>query len=255
MTCHLFVCGASSKIECSDTDTVFDAVISFFATSPYIVTQYANTGSASLKTSSQSISPFPVIETETSDGRRLRSNRSRRRIIEAMFELLAEGDMSPSAVSVAKRANVGMRTVFRHFEDMDSIYDEMTQEVSEAVMPIIAAPYEATTWRDRLFECLERTSNLYETVFPMKLCLNLRRFQSDFLAEQHERDILQLRSALKNILPKDITSDRELFGAIEVALDFSTWRQLRQDQKRSAESTKNSIRLTLEGLISNVRTA
>jgi hypothetical protein len=128
----------------------------------------------------------------------------------------------------------------------------MTQEVSEAIMPIIAAPYEATAWRDRLFECLERTSNLYETVFPMKLCLSLRRFQSDFLAEQHERDFLQLRSALKSILPKDIKSNRELFGAIEVALDFSTWRQLRQDQKRSVESAKRSIKLVLEGLITGI---
>lgn len=233
-------------------DNAFVAVIYFFAASPYIVTLNANIGSASLKTSSQSKKPFPVIDAETNDGRRLRSNRSRRRIIEALFELLAEGNMAPSAISVAERAEVGMRTVFRHFEDMDSIYDEMSQQIIEAVMPMIIAPYETTTWQDRLFECLEKRAELYETVFPMKMCMTLRRFQSDFLGEQHERDILYLRSALKNILPKDISSDRELFGAIEVALDFSTWRHLRQDQKRSVESAKTSIRLMLKGLIKSV---
>lgn len=205
-----------------------------------------------MKTSSQPKNLFPVMETESSDGRRLRSDRSRRRIIQALFELLREGDMAPSAVSVAERANVGMRTVFRHFEDMDSIYDEMAQEVSKAAMPMIVAPYEATTWRERLVECLDKRAELYEIVFPMKMCVTLRRFQSNFLGEQHERDIVYLRSALKTILPKEITSDRELFGAIEVALDFSTWRQLRQDQKRSVESAKKSIRLVLEGLIANV---
>jgi AcrR family transcriptional regulator len=233
---------------------VLAAVISFFATSPYIVTLNAIIGSAILKTSSLSKNPFPAIDAETNDGRHLRSNRSRRRIIEALFELLAEGDMAPSAVSVAERANVGMRTVFRHFEDMDSIYDEMAQQISEAVMPMIVAPYESTTWQDRLFECLEKRAELYETVFPMKMCMTLRRFQSDFLGEQHERDILYLRSALKNILPKDITSNRDWFGAIEVALDFSTWRHLRQDQKRSVERTKTSIRLILEGLIAGADT-
>lgn len=201
---------------------------------------------------SQTKYPFPMLEAESSDGRRLRSDRSRQRIIEALFELLAEGDMTPSAINVAARAKVGMRTVFRHFEDMDSIYDEMTQDLSKAVMPMIVAPYEATTWQERLLECLEKRAELYETIFPMKLCLSLRRFQSRFLGEQHERDILYLRSVLETILPKKITSHRELFGAIEAALDFSTWRQLRHDQQRSVDSAKSSIALTLTALIAHV---
>ncbi|MFN3214825.1 MAG: TetR/AcrR family transcriptional regulator [Henriciella sp.] len=202
--------------------------------------------------SSQQKNPFPTIEPDTNDGRRLRSGRSRRRIIEAMFELLQEGNMTPSAVAVAERADVGMRTVFRHFEDMDSIYDEMAQEVSNAAMPMLVAPFEATTWRERLLECVDKRAELYETVFPMKMCVTVRRFKSDFLGKQHESDVAYFRSALKSILPKEITSNRELFGAMEVALDFSTWRQLRQDQKRSVESAKKSIRLILESLVAGI---
>ena len=202
--------------------------------------------------SSQPKNPFPVIEAEQADGRRLRSSRSKQRIITALFELLAEGDMTPSAVDVAARAKVGMRTVFRHFEDMDKIYNEMALELSEAVIPMITAPYETTAWRDRLFECLEKRAELYEIVFPMKLCLTIRRFQSRFLEEQHQRDISYLRSALQTILPDEILNDRDVFGAIEAALDFSTWRQLRQDQERSVESAKKSIQLTLQGLIRDI---
>lgn len=196
--------------------------------------------------------PWPALEAGTEDGRRQRSDRSRRRIIEAMFDLISEGHMSPSAVSVAERANVGLRTVFRHFEDMDSIYDEMTAELTEAVMPKIVAPYEATTWRDRLMECIDRRAEVYEMVFPMRVCMALRRFQSKFLSEQYQRDTKLARSSLKSLLPNAVTSDRELFGAIEATLDFSTWRQLRQDQNRSAESAKASLRLMIQGLIADV---
>ena len=171
-----------------------------------------------------------------------------------MFDLISDGNMSPSAVDVAERAKVGLRTVFRHFEDMDSIYDEMTAELTEAIMPKIIAPYEAETWQDRLMECVDRRADLYETVFPMRVCMMLRRFQSNFLGEQYERDTKLARSLLKAILPKQVTSNRELFGAIEAVLDFSTWRQLRQDQKRSVESSKASLRLMLNGLIANVDT-
>lgn len=205
-----------------------------------------------MKTTTKKKSPWPELEVVTQDGRRKRSDRSRRRIIEAMFDLIGDGNMSPSAADIAERANVGLRTVFRHFEDMDSIYDEMTEELTAAITPNVIAPYEATTWRDRLMECVEKRAELYEMVFPMKVCMSLRRFQSDFLGEQYERDTKLMRSSLKSILPKTITSDRDLFSAIEVTLDFSTWRQLRSDQKRSIESAKASLRLTLKGLIANV---
>ena len=46
-----------------------------------------------------------------------------------MFELLREDDMTPTALAVAERAGVGLRTVFRHFEDMESIFEDMTEEL------------------------------------------------------------------------------------------------------------------------------
>jgi AcrR family transcriptional regulator len=205
-----------------------------------------------MPTKQHSKSPWPKLETTTEDGRRHRSDRSRRRIIEALFDLIGEGDMSPSAVSVAERANVGLRTVFRHFEDMDSIYDEMTAELTDAVLPEIMAPFEATGWRERLMESVEKRANIYEMVFPMKVCMSLRRFQSDFIKEQYERDIALMRSSLKSILPKEITSKQTLFAALETALAFTTWRRLRQDQNLSVEHAKESVRLMLDGLVAEV---
>lgn len=197
-------------------------------------------------------SPWPELEALTDDGRRQRSDRSRRRIIEALFDLISEGTMSPSAVSVAERANVGLRTVFRHFEDMDSIYDEMTEELMAALMPKIVAPLKATTWRDRLTELAERRADLYETVFPMRICMTLRYYQSEFVQQQYKRDLGMERSSLKAILPKDISSDRTLFAALEVTLGFPTWRRLRQDQNLSVENSLKTVQLMLAGLISNV---
>ncbi|MEO9971334.1 MAG: TetR/AcrR family transcriptional regulator [Hyphomonadaceae bacterium] len=208
-----------------------------------------------MSTKSQSKIPWPKLETVTEDGRRQRSDRSRRRIIEALFDLIGEGNMSPSAVSVAERAEVGLRTVFRHFEDMDSIYDEMTAELTEAIKPKIEAPYEATTWRERLMESVDKRADIYETVFPMKVCMSLRRFQSDFIKEQYERDIALMRSTLKSILPKEITSQRTLFAALETTLAFTTWRRLRQDQNLSVENAKESIRLMLNGLVADIDVA
>ncbi len=205
-----------------------------------------------MPTMPQPKNPWPKLETATEDGRRQRSDRSRRRIIEALFYLIGEGNMSPSAVNVAARADVGLRTVFRHFEDMDSIYDEMTAELTKAVTPKIKAPFKTTTWRERLMESVEKRADIYETVFPMKVCMSLRRFQSDFIKAQYERDVSLMRSSLKSILPKEISSNRTLFAALETALAFTTWRRLRQDQNLSVENAKESIRLMLNGLVADI---
>ena len=46
----------------------------------------------------------------STDGRLQRSERSRELIAEALYELMGEGDLGPSAQKVADRAGVGIRT-------------------------------------------------------------------------------------------------------------------------------------------------
>ncbi len=194
-------------------------------------------------------SPWPKFEILSQDGRRQRSGRSRRRIIEALFDLLSQGNMSPTAAAVAERANVGLRTVFRHFEDMESIYLEMTEELETAIMPKILAPYEAHTWRDRILEAADKRAEIYESVFPMKVCMSLRSVDSDVLRKQYDRDVETHRAALKAILPEEVTADPKMFAALEVTLSFATWRRLRQDQKMSREAATETVKLMLQGLI------
>ncbi len=173
---------------------------------------------------------------DMSDGRRQRSERSRAQIIEAMFDLIREGDMSPSAAKVAERAQVGLRTVFRHFEDMDSLYVEMAERITSEVMPKVLAPFEAGDWRGRLFEHVERRIEIYEYILPVRVSANLRRFQSRFLMDGYRRFLVMERAGLRAILPPEIASDRAKFAALEAAASFQTWRRLRQDQNLPPET-------------------
>ncbi|GIR71683.1 MAG: hypothetical protein CM15mP74_29340 [Halieaceae bacterium] len=65
---------------------------------------------------------------QSSDGRRQRSERSQTAIIKAALSLMDEGTLVPTAQQIADRAGVGIRSFFRHFADMDSLFlaaDEM----------------------------------------------------------------------------------------------------------------------------------
>jgi AcrR family transcriptional regulator len=183
------------------------------------------------------------------DGRRQRSERSRAQIIDAMFSLIREGDMSPSAARVAERAEVGLRTVFRHFEDMDSLFAQMSERMSAGIMPKILAPLEARDWRGRLMEHVRRRIDIYEDIMPVRVAANLRRFQSRFLMEEYRRGLMIERSSLAALLPQEISSDPILFAAIDTAASFQTWRRLRQDSGLAPEEAGVVVSLMLERLV------
>lgn len=185
----------------------------------------------------------------SSDGRRLRSERSREQIIDALFDLIREGDMGPSAARVAERAGVGLRTVFRHFEDMDSLYREMTERIETDIMPLALSPYDAADWRGRLRELVARRARLYERIFPFRVSGNLRRFQSEFLMDNYRRALVFERSALQAILPEELAGEEILFAALDMVLGFQGWRRLRQDQGLTAEKAEAVIAFAVERLI------
>lgn len=60
----------------------------------------------------------------------------------------SQGDPNPSAARVAEIAGVGLRTVFRHFDDKDSIFREMNAILMEAYLPQINAPYKSDHWKN-----------------------------------------------------------------------------------------------------------
>lgn len=167
---------------------------------------------------------------DTLDGRRMRSERSREQIITAMLALVHEGDMNPSAASVAERAGVGLRTVFRHFEDMDTLYQEIAAHIESIVLPKVVAPFQSRDWRGRLEELVKRRAAIYEEIMPYRVVANLRRFVSSYLMDNYRRTMLLERAALKAILPEAIHDDPVLFAALEMTTGFQTWRRLRQDQ-------------------------
>ncbi|MDT9086544.1 TetR/AcrR family transcriptional regulator, partial [Escherichia coli] len=77
---------------------------------------------------------------------------------------------------IAEVANVSLRTVFRHFEEVDGLYQEMNRRVKEEVMPIVKAPFSSTNWRDTVLELVDRRSEVFERIMPYRVCGSIRRF-------------------------------------------------------------------------------
>ncbi len=55
------------------------------------------------------------------DGRRLRSERTRRLIVDAYMQLVREHRQVPTAVQIAERAGYSVRSIFERFPDLDAL--------------------------------------------------------------------------------------------------------------------------------------
>src|SRR5580700_11822201 len=77
---------------------------------------------------------------QEADGRKHRSQKSQVRIVNAMLELVADGNLEPSADQIADIAKVGRRSVFRHFSDMDTLYREMSCSIAATMEAIVQQP-------------------------------------------------------------------------------------------------------------------
>ncbi|WP_084419773.1 TetR/AcrR family transcriptional regulator [Henriciella litoralis] len=191
-------------------------------------------------------------EDEADDGRKARSQRSRAQIVDALFALIDGGDMDPSAAKVAEEAGVGLRTVFRHFDDMDGLYREMAERLEAEILPVVMTPWTASTWRERVIELIERRAQIYERIMPLKIAAGLRRFSSPQLGYAYRRFLVMERAGLKGILPQGVAEDEVLLGALELLTGFQAWRRLRHDQELSADQARAVLIHSAKSLLKDI---
>ena len=193
-----------------------------------------------------------VREEEADDGRKARSQRSRAQIVDALFALIDGGDMDPSAAKVAEEAGVGLRTVFRHFDDMDGLYREMAERLEAEILPVVMTPWKAETWRERVIELIERRAQIYERIMPLKIAAGLRRFSSPQLGYAYRRFLVMERAGLKGILPQSVAEDEVLLGALELLTGFQAWRRLRHDQELSGDQARAVLIHSAKSLLKDI---
>ncbi|WP_421737290.1 TetR/AcrR family transcriptional regulator [Caulobacter sp.] len=186
---------------------------------------------------------------EESDGRRRRGQDNRARIVAAMLEIIRGGDMSPSADQVAARADVGLRTVFRHFKDMDSLYSEMSVVIESELHSIVGTPFKSTAWKDRIVELVDRRAVAFEKITPFKYASEAYRHRSRFLDQDSGKLVTALRAILERELPKAMVDNPLKVEALDLLLSFEVWSRLRREQGLSIQQASDVLRATVRRLL------
>lgn len=179
------------------------------------------------------------------DGRLLRTERSRQQIIDALQDLVNEGVLVPTAQTVAERAGVGIRTVFRHFADMETLFATMDVQLRESYEGLFAGGDRAGALADRILHVIERRASAYEKLSSLMLSSRAQMWRSPVLQKNYARNQRGLRKDLADWLPEIAGLSPVRREAVDAATSFETWNRLRSQQGLSVKASMDVVHETL----------
>jgi AcrR family transcriptional regulator len=185
------------------------------------------------------------------DGRHHRSIKTRQVIVTAFIDLIGRGHPSPTAEQIATHAQVGLRTVFRHFDDMETLYREITQRLDELMMPLVNKHLKATQWSDRLVESIERRCDIFDRLAPYHIAAQLHMHDSEYILQQVNRRVKIEKDILAWLLPAGYVEDRVFFEALSLMVSLETWMRLRGLQGLSASKAKAVVLMAVHALMAS----
>jgi len=186
------------------------------------------------------------------DGRKQRTNDSRQKIVEAMLAFIREGNVAPSAEQVASKAGVGLRTVFRRFNEMELLFRELSIEIQRNFKPELARPLDGNTWQEKLFDLIKRKNLIYNIILPYRIASIYHQHESDFIRENINNWNKKEENMLAALLPFSKKDNASLFYALNTTISFPYWMSLRKDQGLSAEQCLEIMNFATAELIKDL---
>src|SRR3954449_7061068 len=188
----------------------------------------------------------------TGDGRAARSVRTRRAIVDALRALHHEGDLRPTAPRVAERAGVSVRTVWQHFDDLETLLFEAGRRDLEIAQSLVTPIDRSLPTAERVEALVQQRARMFEEMAPP---WRAARVHAPFSAQiQSNRDtLMQLaREQVGELFAPELAAAPEpqaLLDALHIASSWATWESLRADAHLDLDRAKKALRLWLSKLI------
>ena len=162
--------------------------------------------------------------------------------------------MRPTAAEIAERAGVSLRSVFQHFEDLESLYAAVSDAQMERLSRFISQETGVGPLGDRTRSFVERRAELLETISPVRRAALLQEPFSEELARRlrwaHDMAREELVRTFAPELERPPREDAmSLVAALDVATNWSAWDTLRRMNGLSIGDSKGVMEGTIRALL------
>jgi AcrR family transcriptional regulator len=187
--------------------------------------------------------------TTAADGRRQRSQRSRKALIDAALALIDQGNLVPTAQQVAERAGVGVRSFFRHFEDMECFFRAVDGELRGLFESLMPGGDRAGSLAERIERAVLLRAQVYETLRNIILSTHAQLWRYDLLRRNYRRYQRALRKDLDAWIPELAALPLHRHEAVDAMVSFEVWHRLREQQGLGRKATTDVLVDMMQGLV------
>jgi AcrR family transcriptional regulator len=152
------------------------------------------------------------------DGRRLRRDRNRMAVVDALLDLYGELNLRPSTAEIAERAGLSHRSLFRYFDDFDDLCREAIGRAEQRARPLIPIGIDrAAPLGDRIEALVTQRLRLFEALGAVALVSRLNAPFAPVLAAELTKNRAFLRAQLTDLFAQELNPAQEASAAPEAS--------------------------------------
>jgi AcrR family transcriptional regulator len=164
-------------------------------------------------------------------------------VVNAILDLIGQGNLRPTARQISERAGVSLRSVFQHFDDMESLMAAAAEQQITRVTAMSARVPQGGPLQTRIRAFVDGRSRLLEEITPMRRAALLHEPFSPEVARRLAWARKRTRDELQEVFAPELTAlgekERlEVIMALHSATEWYTWETLRSHDGLTAQTAR-----------------
>ena len=187
-----------------------------------------------------------VITPIVNDGRINRSKTTLNKIVAATISLLRKNNNGqiPTAQEIAVKSGVGIRTVFRHIDDMEGLIEEVNRRYLHDLESYIAKNNPKQNSKDQRIEHVIKERfylyNTYQYVFNLTITSlnNSNAIRTGFIKFNHI-----LRQRFEDLIPEIKMINKDKQNLIDTLISYAAWFRMTKFNNTKEERLIEELKL------------
>lgn len=171
-------------------------------------------------------------------------------MVDAILDLLIEGETRPTAQQVSDRSGVSMRTIFRLFDDMTSLHQAAIERQAERVLALMVPLPDTGPLATRVEAVVASRARVFEAISPVRRAAVRLAATSPTIATELGRAAELFRVQVAEALRRELDRDPGALDAVDLVTSWEAWERLRTIQGLTVRQASEVVRRTLTALLS-----
>jgi len=184
------------------------------------------------------------------DGRRLRSLRTRETIIDALMRLISDGNPCPTAAEVAARARVSVRSLYQHFGSEEGLFLAAVKRTYERIEESWANVDPNSPLEPRVAAFVQARARALEELLLFDRARWLMEGHSQAVKGRRiQHEVWQMRNVLATFAPELNQMERRRRARVQAGIAALTSADLWDHLRRGGLSSRSARDVVRDGLL------